>query len=297
MNLKRPLFVSIAVLLVVFWSDFLLARESVLTIQAKEENGTPVPGLKLFDTETGHASGRTNKEGFTTLPIDSRVGSTVRLGISPNKDGKLEWDFVSPENGDLIIPEGFSAQITLRRRTSLPDSLKLYIKDAEDQPISNIRIRNKKTSKTSRLSAEGFTALPLLPTERPGSIIRLAIAPDTTSGTVDWVWVEPPKGETPIPEDFYCEIILKRRTTSPDTVGIAVPNRRPRADAGADLVGYLGETLHLDGSSSLDQDDDPLRWNWRQVAGPLAALNRTLGRANAFHSAATRAILLSTHRP
>ena len=61
-----------------------------------------------------------------------------------------------------------------------------------------------------------------------------------------------------------------------DTVRVnvtAVPSQPPIADAGHDRTVGLGETVTLDGTGSMDPEDDPLTFSWRQMSGgPLVTL-------------------------
>ena len=42
----------------------------------------------------------------------------------------------------------------------------------------------------------------------------------------------------------------------------------PTAEAGLGLVGYVGDTIELNGSASTDPDGEPLTYIWTQVSGP-----------------------------
>ncbi|MFA6451056.1 MAG: PKD domain-containing protein, partial [bacterium] len=57
-----------------------------------------------------------------------------------------------------------------------------------------------------------------------------------------------------------------------DTVSIRV-NKRPDADAGANLTAQTGLPVTLDGSGSSDADGDPLTYSWTQIAGPAVAIS------------------------
>ncbi|MFZ5875050.1 MAG: CARDB domain-containing protein [Nitrospirota bacterium] len=46
------------------------------------------------------------------------------------------------------------------------------------------------------------------------------------------------------------------------------PNTAPTADAGVDQVGYVGQSIALDGSGSSDPNNDPLTFAWRVVSVP-----------------------------
>jgi hypothetical protein len=57
-----------------------------------------------------------------------------------------------------------------------------------------------------------------------------------------------------------------------DSMNVDVVNRRPVANAGTDAGAFKNTLLTLDGSLSLDPDDDTLSFAWTQVSGPIVAL-------------------------
>jgi subtilase family serine protease len=63
--------------------------------------------------------------------------------------------------------------------------------------------------------------------------------------------------------------------SQPDETEVIVnsaTNHVPRADAGVDFTGRLGDLLMLDGRGSADTDGDSLSYSWSQLAGPALAL-------------------------
>jgi len=64
-------------------------------------------------------------------------------------------------------------------------------------------------------------------------------------------------------------------TSDPSRVTITVHNinRPPVANAGADQTVNEATVVTLNGTESVDPDDDPLTFHWRQTAGPLVTLS------------------------
>jgi hypothetical protein len=54
--------------------------------------------------------------------------------------------------------------------------------------------------------------------------------------------------------------------------GSGPANLPPEADAGQDQRVRSGETVTLDGSSSIDPDDDIVAYEWKQIGGPSVHL-------------------------
>ncbi len=54
-------------------------------------------------------------------------------------------------------------------------------------------------------------------------------------------------------------------------------NRPPQAEAGADQTAYVGQTLTLDGSHSVDPDGDPLSFSWSLVSRPAGSAAQLIG--------------------
>lgn len=53
---------------------------------------------------------------------------------------------------------------------------------------------------------------------------------------------------------------------------VSPSNKPPVADAGTDQVTSPGYGVVLDGTSSNDPDNDPLKYQWIQVGGPYVKL-------------------------
>jgi len=54
---------------------------------------------------------------------------------------------------------------------------------------------------------------------------------------------------------------------------IPFPNNRPIAKAGKDKTATSGDTVHLDGSASSDEDKNELTYTWTQTAGLTVKLS------------------------
>jgi hypothetical protein len=59
------------------------------------------------------------------------------------------------------------------------------------------------------------------------------------------------------------------------------PNTAPVADAGPDQMGYVGQSIALDGSASSDPNNDLLTFAWRVVSAPQGSQVSTASLANA----------------
>ncbi|MEM9775970.1 MAG: PQQ-dependent sugar dehydrogenase, partial [Chloroflexota bacterium] len=60
------------------------------------------------------------------------------------------------------------------------------------------------------------------------------------------------------------------------TVGTELPNEPPNVDVGPDLIGTVGQSISLDGSSTTDPDGDDnflTDEEWRQLSGPIVTIN------------------------
>ncbi len=79
--------------------------------------------------------------------------------------------------------------------------------------------------------------------------------------------------------------------SDPDTVTITIPNHAPVADAGADQNVAGGAQVTLTGAGS-DQDDDPLTWQWTQVAGQGVLLSDATSATPTFEAPAEKGELV-----
>lgn len=92
--------------------------------------------------------------------------------------------------------------------------------------------------------------------------------------------------------DWVGRYIFELQATDPwdfagDTVAVTVTNQPPLADAGADVLNILEETVTLDGDSSSDPDGDPIDYIWQQISGPAVTLDYSDPAHPTFVAAAT----------
>jgi len=61
--------------------------------------------------------------------------------------------------------------------------------------------------------------------------------------------------------------------SEPDTISVSISNRAPLANAGRTIVAKRGSNVTLDGSASVDADNDSLAYSWKQVYGEMVAIH------------------------
>jgi Protein of unknown function (DUF1566)/K319L-like, PKD domain len=73
---------------------------------------------------------------------------------------------------------------------------------------------------------------------------------------------------------------------------VATPeNRQPIADAGVDITTMAEQLVTLDGSNSLDPDEDDIVYKWIQISGPLVTLSSEVDDSPSFIAPANEATL------
>ena len=112
--------------------------------------------------------------------------------------------------------------------------------------------------------------------------------PDGDVISYSWIFLSKPSGSTALlsdsgsaiptfAADVHGEYEIELTVTDPsgaadsDTVIIDFENISPVADAGIDLSVIEGDTVHLDGSNSSDENLDMLSFNWYLTGGPAAS--------------------------
>ena len=119
-------------------------------------------------------------------------------------------------------------------------------------------------------------------TVSPGATVQLngSASSDLDGDTLTYLWtLTPPPGSsavltgvdtaTPsftvdVPGTYTASLMVNDGTVSstPDMVIISTDNSRPVANAGADQVVAVGDTVTLNGAASSDADNDPLTYLW-----------------------------------
>jgi len=77
-----------------------------------------------------------------------------------------------------------------------------------------------------------------------------------------------------------------------DNVSITISNRAPLANAGKTVTAKRGSKVTLDGSSSIDPDNDNLVYAWKQVYGAKVALNNAKSASPSFMMPGTSGYLI-----
>jgi MYXO-CTERM domain-containing protein len=67
-----------------------------------------------------------------------------------------------------------------------------------------------------------------------------------------------------------------------DDAGVCLPGQRPLAFAGDDQTVTAGDTVFLDGSTSLDPDGSAVTFAWTQASGPVVTIADALGANPSF---------------
>ena len=80
--------------------------------------------------------------------------------------------------------------------------------------------------------------------------------------------------------------------STPDIVSIAISNRAPVASAGRTIVAKRGSNVKLNGSDSVDADNDKITYSWKQVYGEIVALHGANTNAPSFTMPSTSGYLV-----
>jgi RHS repeat-associated protein len=95
-------------------------------------------------------------------------------------------------------------------------------------------------------------------------------APTDSTATLSSTTVAQPTFTADKPGDYTIQLIVNDGTvdSAPDTVVISTTNSKPVADAGEDQTRPVNQTVQLDGSGSVDADNDPLTYAWALTTRP-----------------------------
>ena len=226
----------------------------------------------------------------------ARVGATVTLdgGGSTDTDGNpltYRWTLT-------IRPQGSAA--ALSNATTLRPT---FVVDRPGDYIAQLIVNDGTTDSAPDLVT--ISTENVRPTAEAGpdqSVARNAVArldgsgsrdPDGNPLTYRWTLTARPQGSTAAlnnstavnptltadqPGAYTIQLIVNDGAfdSDPDTVTISTENSRPRANAGPDQSGRVGQAVTLDGRASDDPDGDPLSYRWSLAARPQgssAALN------------------------
>ncbi len=80
--------------------------------------------------------------------------------------------------------------------------------------------------------------------------------------------------------------------STPDIVSVAISNRAPIASAGRTIVAKRGSNVTLDGSNSIDADNDKIAYSWKQVYGEVVALHNANTNSPSFTMPSTSGYLV-----
>ena len=139
-------------------------------------------------------------------------------------------------------------------------------------------------------------------TVKPGTVVTLrGDGTDPEGGTVNFRWAQT-SGQTVsfttaggsiqfrAPDSagtltFKLTVTDNEGNAGSDTVNVmVVPQTRPIADAGTNIVAEPGDTVRLDGSGSYASDRSRLSYNWTQTGGSEVSLSGSTGSSPTFRA-------------
>ncbi|MEM9599649.1 MAG: PKD domain-containing protein [Pseudomonadota bacterium] len=228
-----------------------------------------------------------------TQTVDGATPVTLNGSGSVDGDGDMltyVWTQVSGPAVTLTGANTAAPTFTAPAKTNAQQSIvfELTVSDGNltstDQVTVDVRANQAPTADAGTDQTTGGSALVTL--NASGSV-----DPDGDTLTINWVQLSGPTvalsnttSRTPsftapprtnAVQTLVFEVTVSDGVAAPvsDTVTILVaPNTAPLAEAGPDQTVVPNSPVTLDGSNSMDADNDPLAYSWTQVSGPAVTL-------------------------
>lgn len=245
------------------------------------ENNIPVanagPDITLYEGELAQFSGMNSYDlDGDSLTYAWRVltqpdGSVVEVNNATQVDASLELDLAGDYIVELVVNDG--------RDNSSPDTLIVRANPLNKAPIANAG-KTQTVYVTSDVVLDGSASSD----------------PDQNPLTFHWTLVEAPSEEllestvinnleTARPNfkpmvvgEYTLQLVVNDGyvDSEPSLVTVnAIPpvvvNKKPVANAGPDVQGYVAAPIALNGTNSADPDGDTLSYQWLVTAGPEGA--------------------------
>lgn len=219
------------------------------------------------------------------------VGTLVSLDGSASSDNdgdslSYDWSIDSkPAGSQATLNDSTSVTPTLRLDTPGDYRIKLVVSDGQ-------LVSDPDTVTLSTLNVAPVANAGADQTGAVGSTLNLdgGASYDDDGDSLTYVWsliarptsstasLSDPHSLTPSltldrPGNYTAQLIVNdgELDSLPDLVTLSTLNSRPVANAGADQVISLGQSLIFDGSESTDADGDPISFRWSLISQPLGS--------------------------